>query len=436
MNKKIRITQVVRFCVQLIFMIFFGGLFTLALSGIERIFSMIINGTFDLSSFISFISPVVLVVVLTITMGRFFCSWLCGFGALNDFIYMFSKKIFKIKFKVNPTLDAALKYLKYFILLFIIVFVWTLKLVPADNFSAWTAFGQIGQLPDSFFSFPIAYIIFALICVGAMFIERFFCRYLCPLGGILAILSVLKMTKIKKPTRDCGKCKICTTNCPMGLELYKMEKVHSVECIACMKCIDVCPRKNTRITLWGQAMDKFAYIVSAIVLFISVNITTKVIKSIDVAASTQTATIDTQTASDVPSTDSSSATSSSTTTSPATESSQTTTSSTIVTNNTKPTTTTPTVTANKVYKDGVYTGSAHGYKPNLTVQVTLKNDKITNVQILSTNDSDGFKEEPIAVIPKEIIAAQSTSVNAVSGATYTSRGIMNAVANALTSAKI
>lgn len=416
MTNKIKIIQIIRFCVQIIFMIFFAGLFTLALSGIEKIFSIILNGTFDISSLISFISPVILVVVLTITMGRFFCGWICTFGALNDLIYMFSKKIFKTKFKVDTKLDATLKYLKYFILFFIIVFVWTLKLVPSDNFSPWVAFAQIGQLPDSLFSFPIAYIIFALICVGAMLIERFFCRYLCPLGGILAILSILKITKIKKPTRGCGKCKICTTNCPMGLSLYEIESVTTGECIACMKCIYVCPRKNTTIAIFNQAIDKFTYIVSAVLIFITINVSTSIINSIYVTSkktnvTTQTSTIDTQASNSV-----------SDTPNEATATTQ--------------AASTPKVTVNKIYKDGVYTGSARGYKPNLNVKVTIKNDKITNVQILSNNESDGFKEEPMAIIPQEIIASQSTSVDAISGATFTSRGIMNAVANALSSAKI
>jgi len=69
------------------------------------------------------------------------------------------------------------------------------------------------------------------------------------------------------------------------------------------------------------------------------------------------------------------------------------------------------------------------------IKTSLKNNKITNIEIVSHNESRGYYEEPFSIVPQEIIESQSTSVDAVSGATRSSNGIMDAVSNALSQAK-
>ena len=91
---------------------------------------------------------------------------------------------------------------------------------------------------------------------------------------------------------------------------------------------------------------------------------------------------------------------------------------------------------NSIYKDGVYTGSATGYNGPITVKVTIKNDNIVNVQVTDTTDSEPFISNAISGIINKILSNQSSNVDIVSGATYSSKGIINAVNNALAKAKI
>ena len=94
--------------------------------------------------------------------------------------------------------------------------------------------------------------------------------------------------------------------------------------------------------------------------------------------------------------------------------------------------TTPSIdTTTENYKDGTYTGTASGYAPNLTVDVTVSGGKITNIEIVSHNESPGFYERAFETVPEEIISSQSTDVDTVSGATFSSKGIINAVEDAL-----
>lgn len=81
--------------------------------------------------------------------------------------------------------------------------------------------------------------------------------------------------------------------------------------------------------------------------------------------------------------------------------------------------------------DGVYTGTGAGMHSNIVVDVTVKDGKITSVDVVSHNETPGISDAAIETIPAAIVEAQSTDVDAVATATFTSNGIKEAVDNAL-----
>lgn len=81
--------------------------------------------------------------------------------------------------------------------------------------------------------------------------------------------------------------------------------------------------------------------------------------------------------------------------------------------------------------DGVYTGTGAGMQSNIVVDVTVKDGKITSVDVVSHNETPGISDAAIETIPAAIVEAQSTDVDAVATATFTSNGIKEAVDNAL-----
>ena len=84
-----------------------------------------------------------------------------------------------------------------------------------------------------------------------------------------------------------------------------------------------------------------------------------------------------------------------------------------------------------VYKDGTYTGSGQGFGGAVEVQVTLANDSITDIQVTSASGEDSAYLSQAEGVINSIISAQSTDVDTVSGATFSSTGIINAVNDAL-----
>lgn len=87
------------------------------------------------------------------------------------------------------------------------------------------------------------------------------------------------------------------------------------------------------------------------------------------------------------------------------------------------------------YKDGVYTGSAQGFRGLITVQVTIRNAKIAAIKIIKSTDDQAYLRRAQAVINR-ILKSQNTNVDTVSGATYSSNGIIGAVRNALEKAAV
>ncbi|MCR5702409.1 MAG: FMN-binding protein [Lachnospiraceae bacterium] len=87
------------------------------------------------------------------------------------------------------------------------------------------------------------------------------------------------------------------------------------------------------------------------------------------------------------------------------------------------------------YVDGKYEGSAKGYGGDITVEVTIKNGSMTDLRIVSAPNEDGAYLKMASSIVKDILKEQSSSVDTVSGATYSSTGIRDATKNALENAK-
>lgn len=95
----------------------------------------------------------------------------------------------------------------------------------------------------------------------------------------------------------------------------------------------------------------------------------------------------------------------------------------------------PTGSTSSIYKDGVYEGTGSGYNGNITVKVTIKNDVITNLVVIDTVDNSPFVDTAISGIFDSILNSQSPDVDTVSGATFSSKGLISAVKAALKNAE-
>lgn len=451
-RKRVATMDAVRLAVQIVSFILLPGLFVEAFAGLHVIGLAVAGQVAVDATFWMQVLATILTLVATALVGRAFCGWMCAFGTMEDLLAMLGKKVFKVSVRVDGTADRVLKSLKYVILALIVGFVWTGLVAVPEAWSPWEAFAGLLTLPPDFAGVASAYlvglILLGVIMVASVFVERAFCRYLCPMGAVFGIVSLLRVGRIKKPRSGCaGKCQACTKSCAMGIDLRGLDEVRSPECIDCMRCTAVCPQANASYAALPNAAGPVVagaavagvmglYYVGNIGLTAVANATASAATPLTVAsrvtASDTTASTTTAAATTVAATTTSSSAAAATTTTSTGTSTSGSSSSTSTTSSSAATTTTTTTASG--YADGTYTGSGHGHKGTTTVQVVVSGGKITSITTVSTGDDAQYYNRAFSTVVSEIISSQSTSVNAVSGATHSSDGIMAAVASALASA--
>jgi len=162
-----------------------------------------------------------------------FCGWLCPFGALQELTNNIAQWLKVPQLKLPWGLHERLWPLKYII--FLGLFGLSLYSVAlAEMFAEVEPFKTAIILK---FAREWPFVIFALTMLSAgLFIERFYCRYLCPLGAALAIPGHIRMFEWLKRWGECGSpCHLCAKECPVNA-IHPEGKINVNECIYCMHC--------------------------------------------------------------------------------------------------------------------------------------------------------------------------------------------------------
>lgn len=171
---------------------------------------------------------VVFTVITTLFWGRVFCSSLCPFGALQDFIAKYVPKRFR-KELPQAIHDKAI-YIKYALVAFLLI-----MSVSFTNLSLFQYFEPFGTL----FYFSQSYVLWTILVafiLGSIFISRFYCRYACPLGAALGIAALISPWRINR-VPQCDVCTVCEHSCPT--RAIRGPKIDFKECVRC----DICETK-------------------------------------------------------------------------------------------------------------------------------------------------------------------------------------------------
>jgi polyferredoxin len=188
------------------------------------------------------------IILMSLAVGKSFCSWLCPVGFLSELIGDFGEKIFKKKIKLPKIFDYPLRSLKYLMLAFLFYSVFFLMTTLAVKSFLDSPYNLVSDIKMFYFFADISR--FSLIVISILFllsipIRNFWCRYLCPYGALLGVLNFLSPTKIKRNPVSCIDCGLCAKACPSFIKVDKVKTVLSDECTSCFNCIDVCPVADT-----------------------------------------------------------------------------------------------------------------------------------------------------------------------------------------------
>ena len=185
-------------------------------------------------------------VAASILLKKAFCSWLCPVGTLSEYLWKFGRKIFRRNLNVPRWLDITLRSLKYILLGFFLFIVFTMSLDAMIGFLM-SPFGLLADVKMLNFFRQIGTIGLAVIMILvalSVVIQNFWCRYLCPYGALMGIVSALSPVKIRRDAEACIDCGKCNKACPSHLPVDQLVQIRSVECTACMECVAVCPAEN------------------------------------------------------------------------------------------------------------------------------------------------------------------------------------------------
>jgi polyferredoxin len=187
------------------------------------------------------------ILVLTLCLGRVFCGWACPAGTLLDWVRF--KKVTERKNQPSK----RLRIIKY-ILLFVLV---AATLV-------WFFFSPM-QLKEVFrdrnMIVAAALIIFTVTILALNLItERFFCRYLCPLGGALALVSKISLL-LRYVRVHCNDCSVCVDSCTMNaIDPRRQFESDPEECTVCIDCLTSCTSSSNGFYFrWQREQSKFKW---------------------------------------------------------------------------------------------------------------------------------------------------------------------------------
>jgi len=378
-NKKINWIKVV---IQILSFALIPGLFEGEFAAVGNIVSCIYKGNISWESVKYSVWMLLATVPATVLVGRFFCGFFCSFGAVQDLLWLGSHRLralFPGKRNLKKA-DRIFRFAKYAVLFYFIIFIWS-GVTAVKTAGPWQVFGQyvsFGHWPGLKPLLSVGGVLLLLIFIGSLFVQRFFCRYFCPMGAIYSLISQTSFLKIDKPREECGKCHLCTSKCTMGMDLTKKDRIAGGECISCQKCVSWCPKGNARFrsrygVLIGVGVTCITIMVSQ--LFIAGNLARE--KMADSVKKTAE-------------------------------------------NN-----------AEGNFQNGIYTGTGEGYRGKVTVTVKVADGKITELVLDDYADDKSYMERAKNRIFQEMISRQNTDVDAVSGATYSSNGLIEAVNKAL-----
>ncbi|MEI6602818.1 MAG: 4Fe-4S binding protein [Clostridia bacterium] len=195
------------------------------------------------------LSFVIFFILFTFLFNRFFCGVICPLGTVQELFgnagRLLAKKLFKKErlLTLPSWLDKFLRGFKYLLLAFVLIpaLLFGTDMIFSSLFgitwftfiNPWLAFKNLFHFDLLTTSLLVASISLIVVLIGSFFVERFYCKYICPSGALISLIAKLSPNKMKVVNNEGLEDNHV---CPMNIPVFNQESVTSAECIACQKC--------------------------------------------------------------------------------------------------------------------------------------------------------------------------------------------------------
>jgi len=185
-------------------------------------------------------------VSISFVFRKAFCSWLCPIGTISEWLWQGGRAMFGRNFDLRRSVDIPLRGLKYLLLGF---FAWAIVHMSAEALREFmhSPYGLVADVKMLNFFRDLgtagASVMVGLV-VLSMFAKNAWCRFLCPYGALLGLISLASPARIRRNPDACIDCAKCTKACPSRLPVDRLLSVKSAECTGCLECVAVCPARG------------------------------------------------------------------------------------------------------------------------------------------------------------------------------------------------
>ncbi len=187
------------------------------------------------------------IIGVSLMLKKGFCGWICPVGTVSQYAWMLGQRVLGRNFRIERYTDIGLRSIKYVLFSF---FFWVIVVAMGSSMIVLFFLSDYYQVADvkmlKFFtdmSRLTAWVLAALAVLSLLY-KNFWCRYLCPYGALLGLLSRLSPLKVRRNERQCVHCHACTKHCPALIDVERAEVVKSAECFGCMTCVSRCPAEG------------------------------------------------------------------------------------------------------------------------------------------------------------------------------------------------
>ena len=211
--------------------------------------------------------------IMSLIGKKSFCSFICPVGTISERLWRGGKRAFGKNWRIWPSLDTPFRAGKYLLLYFFVSI--TFLKMPARALGGFldSSYWAIADVKMLFFftrmSFLVMGVLAALILLS-VFYKNFWCRYLCPYGALVGVLSLASPWKIRRSEEHCIECGACARGCPFHLPVDRKEVVRSVECTGCLTCVSNCPADGAlamTLPLLRRPLPPWVYPVFVLAIF-------------------------------------------------------------------------------------------------------------------------------------------------------------------------
>lgn len=230
--------------------------------GVETLYSFVSGGTFINHSHLSNLVLLGAVMLVAALARGAFCGWVCPFGTIQEWVHGFSRFLQRRippfgramralrtwaaprakrgqapRMTLMHRLDRWLRYGRYVTLAAIIGGTVAYGTMVFRDYDPWAALINIAE-----FELTVGLLVLGVVVLASFVVERPWCRYACPLGAAIGLVSQVSPLRIQREGSACAGCALCTQECPMGIQIETAGDITDPGCIMCLNCLSECPK--------------------------------------------------------------------------------------------------------------------------------------------------------------------------------------------------